>query len=257
MTSAQRIGEPDYAGYLRKRGERYNTWKERYLILKGIHLYILKSPTEEKVKGWINLTGYKFISDGSVGGVGERNKYGFKAIHESLPTHFFSSSDPIVTRNWMKALMKATIGRDYTAPVTSSANLKTIPLSVAQAMNPPPRPPSPTSARNVQKASLQQNPNTLSASDAAKLMGAAVVPSSPSFSTMQKSPSSNRYSNGLSPIFSDDHQLSPNTSPERRKGSIGSLIMPLRAKSSRKKPAPADEGAMETLSPVSCYRRAM
>lgn len=108
-TPAEKIGAPDYAGWLRKRSDRYNTWKERYLILKGVHLYILKSPTEDKIKGWVNLSGYKFVSDGSV----DRGKYGFKALHETEATHYFSSGDSVVTRNWMKALMKATIGRDY------------------------------------------------------------------------------------------------------------------------------------------------
>lgn len=140
LTQAERIGEPDYSGWLRKKTDKYNGWKDRYLILKGSYLYVLKSPNEEKVKGYISLGGYRFISDGSVGsGIGDKSKYGFKAIHDTLPTHYFSSSNSVVIRNWMKALMKATIGRDYSAPVTSSSNIKTIPLSVAQAMNPPPR----------------------------------------------------------------------------------------------------------------------
>ena len=37
------IGRPDHAGWLRKKGERYNTWKLRYLVLKGPHLYYLRS----------------------------------------------------------------------------------------------------------------------------------------------------------------------------------------------------------------------
>jgi len=39
----QQIGEPDHAGWMRKKGERYNMWKTRYLILKGPHLYCLRS----------------------------------------------------------------------------------------------------------------------------------------------------------------------------------------------------------------------
>jgi hypothetical protein len=37
------IGEPDHTGWMRKRGERYNSWKNRYFILKGPHLYFLRS----------------------------------------------------------------------------------------------------------------------------------------------------------------------------------------------------------------------
>lgn len=110
VRAADALGDPDYEGWLRKRSDKYNTmWKERYLILKDGHLYVLKSKSEEKIKGWIDLTGYKFVSDGSV----DRGRYGFKALHDSLQTYYFSSNDSTVTRNWMKALMKATIGRDY------------------------------------------------------------------------------------------------------------------------------------------------
>lgn len=38
-----RIPKPDFAGYLRKKGERYNSWKLRYCVLSGPHLYYLKS----------------------------------------------------------------------------------------------------------------------------------------------------------------------------------------------------------------------
>jgi len=73
----------------------------------------------------------------------------------------------------MKAMMKATIGRDYSETVVSSCNIETIPLSVAQSMSPRPRPPSPASRARVQKERYAGiNPNTLSAKDAALLMNA-------------------------------------------------------------------------------------
>ena len=37
------IGVPDHTGWMRKRGERFNSWKTRYFILKGPHLYFLRS----------------------------------------------------------------------------------------------------------------------------------------------------------------------------------------------------------------------
>jgi hypothetical protein len=86
--------------------------------------------------------------------------------------------------------MKATIGRDYSSmylsvmllvmgyllhaipePVVSSVNIPTIPLTVAQAMNPAPRPPSPTARAATQKALRRENPNQLSTRDARVLMG--------------------------------------------------------------------------------------
>src|SRR5579863_6355527 len=33
------IGRPDHEGWMRKKGGLYNTWKKRYIVLKGPHLY--------------------------------------------------------------------------------------------------------------------------------------------------------------------------------------------------------------------------
>lgn len=43
-TALNKIGKPDFAGYMKKKGERYNSWKQRYFVLKGAHLYYLKGP---------------------------------------------------------------------------------------------------------------------------------------------------------------------------------------------------------------------
>ena len=37
------IGAPDFNGWMRKKGEHYNVWKSRYFVLKGPHLYWLRS----------------------------------------------------------------------------------------------------------------------------------------------------------------------------------------------------------------------
>lgn len=44
-------------------------------------------------------------------------------------------------------------------------------LKEAQRMNPPPRPPSPTSRARTQRARARENPDQLTAKDAAVLMG--------------------------------------------------------------------------------------
>ncbi|THV03340.1 hypothetical protein K435DRAFT_775024 [Dendrothele bispora CBS 962.96] len=163
------IGEPDHSGWMRKKGDRYNSWKLRYFVLKGQHMYCLKSDShaETKIKGYINIVGYKVTVDENV----NPGKYGFRIDHDHDKTHFFSSDEKAVIRDWMKAIMKATIGRDYTKPVISSFNAPTIPLMVAQAMNPAPRPPSPTARDATQKAMRRENPNQLSSRDARVLMG--------------------------------------------------------------------------------------
>jgi hypothetical protein len=139
---------------------------------------------ETKIKGYINIIGYKVIADENI----DPGRYGFRIVHETDKTHFFSSDEQSIVREWMKAIMKATIGRDYssecepsswvahltkypTEPVVSSVNIPTIPLTVAQAMNPAPRPPSPSARDATQKALRRENPNQLSSRDARVLMG--------------------------------------------------------------------------------------
>lgn len=68
---------------------------------------------ETKIKGYINIVGYKVVADENA----NPGRYAFKIIHETDKTHFFSSDEKIVVREWMKAIMKATIGRDYTSKI--------------------------------------------------------------------------------------------------------------------------------------------
>lgn len=162
-----RVRPLDLEGWMRKKGERYNVWKPRYLALKGDDLVVLRDPQAAKIKGAIKMKGYKVIADENT----NPGKYGFKILHETEKPHYFSSDDPILVREWMKGLMKATIGRDHSFPVISSYNNATISLKEAQKMNPPPRPPSPTSRARTQRARARENPGELTAKDAAVLMG--------------------------------------------------------------------------------------
>lgn len=42
-TALSKIGTPDFSGFLKKKGDRYNTWKTRYFVLKGPRLYYLRN----------------------------------------------------------------------------------------------------------------------------------------------------------------------------------------------------------------------
>lgn len=55
--------------------------------------------------------GYKVVADENV----DPGRYGFRIVHETDKTHFFSSEEQAAVREWMKAIMKATIGRDYSS----------------------------------------------------------------------------------------------------------------------------------------------
>lgn len=171
-SALSQIGRPDYAGYMKKKGERYNTWKSRYFVLKGSHLYYMKSPQEDKVKGHIDLAGYKVFADPN-GGSG----FGFQITHDREKAHSFASNEHQVIKEWMKNLMKATISRDYSAPVVSSCNIPTIPLREAQMLAP--RPPSPGERAATQRAARRDNPNQLTPRDASVLMSLKDGPVSP------------------------------------------------------------------------------
>lgn len=66
---------------------------------------------ETKLKGYLHITGYKVTVDESI----DPGRYGFRIEHDHDKPHFFSSEDKMVVREWMKAIMKATIGRDYSS----------------------------------------------------------------------------------------------------------------------------------------------
>ncbi|KAF8946285.1 polar growth protein [Haplosporangium gracile] len=132
------IGKPDYAGWLKKRGDTYRTWKSRWFMLKGVTLYYMNSPKDNASKDYINLIGYKIIQDENI----YAGKYCFKAVHDELRNFYFYTESENEMKGWLKALMKVTIGRDPTAPVISSSNIPTMPLHIARQMAP--RPPSPS-----------------------------------------------------------------------------------------------------------------
>lgn len=163
----KQIGKPDHAGYMKKKGDRYGSWKTRYFVLKGSHLYYLRSENEDRAKGHIDLRGYRVIVDENA----NPGLYGFRLVGPDKP-HSFSASEQSTVREWMKALMKATIARDYTVPVTSSCNIPTIPLAEAQAMSP--RPPSPATREATQRANRRENTNQLTAHDASVLVRVCV-----------------------------------------------------------------------------------
>ncbi|MBW0463678.1 hypothetical protein O181_003393 [Austropuccinia psidii MF-1] len=108
QSALKRIGHPDHIGWMRKKDDNYLTWKLRYFILKGANLYYLKGPT--------------VVMEADV----NPGHYGFRIIHDSNTTHSLSADDPKVLRDWMKAMLKAKIQYDCTAPVTSSCNIRTI-----------------------------------------------------------------------------------------------------------------------------------
>ncbi|KAJ7103227.1 hypothetical protein B0H15DRAFT_201781 [Mycena belliarum] len=230
------IGEPDHIGWMRKKGDRYNSWKLRYFVLKGPDFYCLRSSNkaETKIKGYINIVGYKVTVDENV----NPGRYGFRIDHENDKTHYFSSDEKTVVRDWMKAIMKATIGRDYSKPVVSSCNIPTIPLMVAQAMNPAPRPPSPTARAATQRAMRRENTDQPSTRDARVLMLTGFA--SNTGPKEERARLDSFFTSEAVPVDNAPGAGSPPASPQ----SVAPP-RPTRRMSSQQAPTPVDEGLIE------------
>lgn len=71
---------------------------------------------ETKIKGYVNIVGYKVLADENV----DPGRYGFRIVHDTEKPHLFSSEEQLIVREWMKALMKATITRDYASTSSKS-----------------------------------------------------------------------------------------------------------------------------------------
>ncbi|CEG69710.1 Putative Phospholipid binding protein [Rhizopus microsporus] len=127
---------PDMEGWLYKQGDKYKNWNKRWFVLKANNLFYFKSPKAIRMKGIINLKGYKIEVDSSI----QPGKYCFKAHHEKERTFYFYTDQEKYMKDWVKTLMKATIERDYGTPVMSSSTIPTVSLETARRMRP--RPPS-------------------------------------------------------------------------------------------------------------------
>lgn len=70
------------------------------------------------MKGIINLKGYRIEVDESI----HPGKYCFKVHHERERTFYFYTDFEKSMKDWLKALMKATIARDFASKVYTSKN---------------------------------------------------------------------------------------------------------------------------------------
>jgi hypothetical protein len=100
---------PDMEGWLYKQGDKYKTWNKRWFVLKANNLFYFKSPSAVRMKGIINLKGYRIEVDETI----HVGKYCFMAHHPKERTFYFYTDFEKSMKEWLKALMKATIARDY------------------------------------------------------------------------------------------------------------------------------------------------
>ena len=165
--------DADYSGWMRKKSSNLmTTWKPRFFVLKGRRMAYYYSEDDDSEKGLIDisfhrvlpadnekLTGLHASITGAVGGQGllpgssnsdplekgDDAMFIFKlvppraglsrGVHFTKPTvHYFAVPNLKQGRLWMAALMKATIDRDDTQPITSTYQQKTISLNKAKQM---------------------------------------------------------------------------------------------------------------------------
>lgn len=165
------IKEADFSGWMKKKSSNLmTTWKPRLFVLKGRRLAYYYSEDDDQEKGLIDisfhrvlpadnekLTGLHATITGVVGGQaipaneeetlekGDDAVFIFKlvpprtglskAVNFTKPTvHYFAVPNLKQGRLWMAALMKATIERDDSKPITTTYQQKTISLSKAKQM---------------------------------------------------------------------------------------------------------------------------
>jgi len=64
--SATSLGGGEKSGWLKKQGGEVRTWKKRYFILKGKHIYYYKGPREATFKGRIDLDASSSVSESPI-----------------------------------------------------------------------------------------------------------------------------------------------------------------------------------------------
>ena len=170
---AEAMADAEYSGWMRKKSSNLmTTWKPRLFVLKGRRLAYYYSEDDDQERGLIDisfhrvlpadnekLTGLHATITGAVPGLpgsgsgpkaekgekGDDTMFIFKlvppraglsrAVNFTKPTvHYFCVPNLKEGRLWMAALMKATIDRDDSQPITSTYQQKTISLAKAKQM---------------------------------------------------------------------------------------------------------------------------
>lgn len=163
----------DYSGWMKKRSSNImTTWKPRLFVLRGRRLSYYYAETDSQEKGLIDISSHRVLpadrdiiagihatvtgaksspvsptmqSRSPVQKIYSDSMFIFKlvpprtglsrAVNFTKPTvHYFAVEDIAQGRLWMAALMKATIDRDETKPITTTYQQKTISLGKARAM---------------------------------------------------------------------------------------------------------------------------
>ncbi|CAI6086373.1 unnamed protein product [Clonostachys chloroleuca] len=170
ISPKEAIKDADYSGWMRKKSSNLmTTWKPRFFVLKGRRLSYYYSEDDDSEKGLIDISFHRVLPadnekltglHATITGAsltsptpdgdepvekGDDAIFIFKltppraglsrAVHFTKPTvHYFAVPNLKQGRLWMAAMMKATIDRDDSQPVTSTYQHKIISLAKAKQM---------------------------------------------------------------------------------------------------------------------------
>ncbi len=146
VTPQESANTAEFSGWLSKRGgSGVGTWKMRFFCLHGTRLSYFCGMTDVRERGLIDINSHRVAPADSnrLMTISQAGKYCFKLTPPAPGTsrgltftpprlHYFAADSKDNFRAWMGALIKATIGRDESVPVTSSCAIPTIPLEAAQ-----------------------------------------------------------------------------------------------------------------------------
>lgn len=155
VTPTEASKTADYSGWMNKRGSAtVGTWKARYFTLHGTRLSYFSQFSDTREKGLIDITSHRVIPVGDedklvamyAASVGA-GRHCFKIIPPSpgsrkgvtftVPkVHYFAVDTKEEMREWINAIIKATIDRDDSVPVVSSCATPTVSLARAREILP-------------------------------------------------------------------------------------------------------------------------
>ncbi|CAN6618973.1 protein BOB1 [Trichomonascus vanleenenianus] len=154
VTASESSKTADYSGWMSKRGGMgVGAWRSRYFTLHGTRLSYFTNFDDTKERGLIDITAHRVLPArdsedklvalyaASVGA----GRHVFKIVPPAPGSrkgvtftapkiHYFAVETRQEMREWMSAIMKATIDRDESVPILSSCATPTVSLAKAQEM---------------------------------------------------------------------------------------------------------------------------
>lgn len=155
VTPAEAMKAADFSGWMSKKGSSaMGGWKPRFFTLHNTRLSYFASLNDTKERGLIDITSYSVLpakkdNDDKLASLYAASTGSGRFVFKVAPpppgsrkgltftqqkVHYFAVDTKEEMRNWMAALMKATIDIDDSVPVVSSCATPTISLEKAKAM---------------------------------------------------------------------------------------------------------------------------